>query len=246
MTNKKWIFLTAGSRGIGAEIVRRLAEEGYSVIFTYHTNREKAEQLAAEINSKGFYCRCYHCDVRDHDRVKALCEQLLQKYGAPFGLINNAGISRDKLLINTTVSEWQEVFDTNINAIFYTIHSLLPAMIAAYEGVIINIGSVAGLRGNAGQSVYSASKSAVAGLTRSLAREVGLFHIRVNIVAPGPVETDMLTSLTDKKRKLLTAQTALKKIGKPADVANAVSFLLGPGGEHITGQTLIIDGGLSI
>ncbi len=246
MTNKKWIFVTAGSRGIGAEIVRRLAEEGYSVIFTWHTNQEKAEKLVQSLDKKGLSCRCYCCDVRDHAAVKDLCERLLQAFGAPFGIVNNAGISKDKLLINTEVSEWQEVMDININSVFYTIRSLLPAMIQAGQGAIINIGSVAGLRGNAGQSVYSATKAAQAGLTRSLAREVGLFQIRVNCIAPGPIETDMLTALPDKKRKALTGQTALKKFGQPADVANMVSFLFGPGGEHITGQTLVIDGGLSV
>ncbi len=246
MQNDKWIFVTSGERGIGAGIVRRLAAEGYKVIFTYHTQQDQALQFTDEIKLKGGDCHCYYCDVRDQQGVKQLCTDLINDYGAPYGVINNAGIKNDKLLVNTEMRAWQTVIDTNLNGTFHVIHSMISAMIAAGNGCVITLSSVSALRGNIGQTSYAASKAAQLGLTQSLAREVGRFNIRVNNIAPGLIETEMFSSLSPHACKSLIAQTALRKVGGTDDIARMVSFLLGEGGNYITGQTMIIDGGLSI
>lgn len=246
MVNKKLILLTAGSRGIGAAIVKELVQQDYLVVFTYKSNREHAEALAASLNTNAQVCWCYPCDAGDFNAVSELCTVLLRQHGVPYGVINNAGITRDKLHIDMELADWNDVINTNLNSIFYLNHFLLNEMMLKGDGCIININSVSGLRGNVGQTNYAASKSAQYGLTKSLAREVGNFNIRVNCIAPGPIETDMISSIPKKTMSQLVKMTPLRKIGEPEDIAMMVSFLLGRGGRHITGQTMVIDGGLSI
>lgn len=246
MVEKKLVLVTAGSRGIGAAIVKELIQQNYHVVFTYNKNKDLSEQLAYSLNENGDTCWYYPCDVGNPAEVKELCATLLENHGVPYGIINNAGITRDNLIISMSINEWMDVINTNLNAIFYLNHYLLNSMLIQKDGCIININSISGLRGNVGQTNYSASKSAHYGFTKSLAREVGNFNIRVNCIAPGPIATDMLSSIPEKKINKLIKATPLRKIGVPEDIALMVTFLLGRGGRHITGQTLTVDGGLSI
>lgn len=246
MINKKWVFVASGESGIGAGIVKRLASEGYKIIFTYRSREDRALAVSHDIKAKGGECDYYYCDIRDNEKVKALCLNLVSTHGAPYGIVNNSGKKNDKLLLNTEIDEWHDVINTNLNGTFYVIRALLPSMIATGDGCVIVISSVSALRGNVGQTAYSASKAAQCGLIRSLAREVGLFNVRVNSVVPGLIETDMLASLEPKQRKLLASQTALRKTGCTDDIAQTVSFLLGDGGKYISGQNIVVDGGLSI
>ncbi|MDC6120838.1 SDR family NAD(P)-dependent oxidoreductase [Serratia rubidaea] len=246
MGDKKLVLITAGSRGIGAVIVKELVQQGYRVVFTYRENREAAESLAKSLNIKDDVCWCYPCDAGNLNEVKKLCEVLLTQHGVPYGIINNAGKIKDTLHFDMKIDDWLDVINTNLNSIVYLNHYLLNAMMLNKDGCIININSIAGLRGNVGQTNYSASKSAQYGLTKSLAREVGNFNIRVNCIAPGPVATDMISSVPKKTMDQLIKLTPLRKMGEPEDIAMMVTFLLGAGGRHITGQTLVVDGGLSI
>lgn len=246
MANKKLVLVTAGSRGIGAAIVKELARQGYLVVFTYNKSREHAEALAASLNIIGEVCWYYPCDAGNVDAVNELCSFLLKNHGVPYGIINNAGIAKDNLHFNMDIADWIDVINTNLNSIFYLNHFLLNEMMLKGDGCIININSISGLRGNVGQTNYAASKSAQYGLTKSLAREVGNFNIRVNSIAPGLIETDMTSSIPKKTISQLIKMTPLRRLGEPEDIAMMVAFLLGRGGRHITGQTLVVDGGLSI
>lgn len=246
MIEKKLVLITAGSRGIGAAIVKELVQKNYHVVFTYKSNKDLAEVLACSLNKNGDTCWCYPCDVGNIDEVKALSEIVLEKHGVPYGIINNAGITRDDFSFSMSVNNWLDVINTNLNSLFYISHFLLNDMQLKKDGCIININSISGLRGNAGQTNYSASKSGQYGFTKSLAREVGIFNIRVNCIAPGPIETDMISSVPQKTLNQLIKLTPLRKIGNPEDIALMVTFLLGNGGRHITGQILVVDGGLSI
>lgn len=246
MHYEKWVFVTSGDSGIGSSIVKKLTAEGYKVIFTYRSKRELALRIANDIKQQGGHCLCFYCDVRDYENLDKLCTRLISDHGAPYGIINNTGIKNDKLLINTDIQDWQDVINTNLNGPFYVIRSLLPSMVTAGDGCIINISSVSALRGNPGQTSYSASKAALTGLTQSLTREVGIFNIRVNNIVPGLIGTDMISSLDAKKMKQLLSLTSLRKPGNTDDIAHTVSYLLGDGAKYITGQNIIVDGGLSI
>ncbi|WP_300003793.1 3-oxoacyl-ACP reductase FabG [uncultured Cedecea sp.] len=246
MNNKKLVLVTAGSRGIGAAIVKELVQQNYFVVFTYKSNKDLAEELVSSLNKDDTVCCCHPCDVSNINDIKELSDFLLKKHGVPYGIINNAGITRDDFNFSMSIDAWLDVINTNLNSLFYINHYLLNAMLLKKDGCIININSISGLRGNVGQTNYSASKSAQYGFTKSLAREVGNFNIRVNCIAPGPIATDMISSIPKKTLAQLVKLTPLQKMGEPEDIAMMVSFLLGHGGRHITGQTLVIDGGLSI
>lgn len=239
-------MVTAGSRGIGAAIVKELVQQHYHVVFTFKNNSEMANTLADSLNTTDKVCWCYPCDAGNVAEVKILSDTLLEKHGVPYAIINNAGITRDEFSFSMCINDWLDVINTNLNSLFYLNHYLLNAMLPKKDGCIININSISGLRGNAGQTNYSASKSAQYGFTKSLAREVGSFNIRVNCIAPGPVATDMIATLPQKTIGKLVKATPLNRIGEPEDIALMVAFLLGKGGRHITGQTLVVDGGLSI
>lgn len=241
---RKTVLVTAGSRGIGAAIVKELVRNNYKVILTYHTNQALAETLSASLNQDN-NCLCYPCDVTDANQVKSLCEKILNEHGTPYALINNAGVSKNNLFLQTSIEEWHDVINVNLNSIFYFSHCLINPMMLAGEGCIINISSISGLRGNAGQTSYSASKAAQIGFTRSLAKETGRFNIRVNCITPGIIDTDMTAAIPKPNMDAILKLTPLRKTGQPEDIAMMTAFLLGEGGRHITGQTLTIDGGLS-
>ena len=246
MNSKKLVLVTAGNRGIGAAIVKKLIDEKYRVVFTYNKGKERAEELVSLFNKDEKKCWCYSCDVSDIEQVKGLSKKVFDDHGVPYAIINNAGIVKDNLLLNMRLHEWIDVINVNLNSVFYMTHCYLNEMLGTGDGCIVNISSITGLRGNAGQANYAAAKAGQIGFTKSLAKEVGVFNIRVNCIAPGLVETDMIASLPRKLVGSIVKATPLRKMSQPEDVANMVAFLLGQDGRNITGQVMVVDGGLSI
>lgn len=244
--SRKLALVTAGNRGIGAAIVKQLVEEGYRVVFTYHKDKEAAQNLEKILNKYGEVCWCYQCDVGDIEQVKALSERVFDVHGIPYAIINNAGIVKDNLLLNMHLHEWNDVINVNLNSIFFMTHFFLNEMLGSGDGCIVNISSITGIRGNAGQANYAAAKAGQIGFTKSLAKEIGAFNIRVNCVAPGLVNTDMVSSISERVMNGFVKATPLRRMSQPEEIADMVSFLLGKGGKSITGQVMVVDGGLSI
>lgn len=245
LANQQWVFVTGGSRGIGAGIVRGLTRAGYNVVFSYLSSTEAADALAADCTREGVWCRGLRCDMADADRVYALAEELCRTYGAPYAVINNAGITRDSLIFMMSRDKWSEVIRSNLDAAFYVAHAFIPKMVENDGGCVINLSSVTAIKGNAGQSNYAATKAALIGMTKSLAVELGRFNVRVNAIAPGLIETEMTDKMPEAQRKKLIAHVPLGRLGSVGDVVAMTEFLLGPGGSYVTGQTFVIDGGLT-
>ena len=246
MFKDKTAIVTGGSRGIGREIVLMLAANGADVAFTYHSNDEAAAALCKEVEKLGRKVLAVKVDSRDFEKAKAMIETAKQAFGRLDILVNNAGIIRDKALMMMTKDEWLEVIDTNLNGIFNFTRNAIVGFLKQKSGSIVNITSVSGVAGMARQTNYAASKSGIIGFTKSLAKEVAAYNIRVNAVAPGFVETDMISGLKDEHRKAILAQIPLARLGSTADVAGVVKFLLSPSADFITGQTIVVDGGLFI
>ncbi|WP_202951839.1 3-oxoacyl-ACP reductase FabG [Spiribacter curvatus] len=236
-------LVTGASRGIGAAIAEQLARSGATVIGTA-TRDVGAERISAHLESLGLSGRGITLDVGNRERITACVSEIAAREGTPGILVNNAGITRDNLAMRMSDEDWDSVIETNLNAVFRVSRAVLRGMMKARRGRIINIGSVVGLMGNAGQANYAAAKAGLLGLTRSLAREVGTRNITVNAIAPGFIETDMTDALDDDQRAALTAQTPLQRLGQPADIAAAACFLASPAGGYITGETLNVNGGL--
>lgn len=245
MANPQWVFVTGGSRGIGAGIVRRLTRAGYNVAFSYLSSQETAEALAEECSRDGVWCRAFQCDMSDWQQVHELSEQLCETHKAPHGVINNAGITRDSLIFMMDQDKWQEVMRSNLDSVYHTTHAFVPKMAGNGDGCIINMSSVTAFKGNAGQSNYAATKAALIGLTKSLAMELGRFNLRINAIAPGLIETEMVDQMAEAEQKRFLAHVPLKRMGSVEDVAAMVEFLLGEGGNYLTGQTFVVDGGLT-
>ncbi|MDH3589561.1 MAG: 3-oxoacyl-ACP reductase FabG [Gammaproteobacteria bacterium] len=239
--NDSVALVTGASRGIGKEIARTLAAAGASVIGTATTEQGAAsisDSLVAH-NGRGIVL-----DVTDHDGVQRAVKDITANEGAPTILVNNAGITRDNLLLRMKPAEWDDLIDTNLSAIYRTSRACLRGMMKARLGRIINIGSVVGIMGNAGQTNYAAAKAGMIGFTRALAREVGSRNITVNTVAPGFIETDMTRAMSAVQQEGLTEQIALGRLGQPGDIAQAVLFLASEAGAYITGETLNVNGGM--
>lgn len=234
------IIVTGGARGIGAAICRELASAGARVIINYQRSKEAAEALAAEINGIAVCA-----DVSTTDGCSLLLEAAEQA-GPILGLVNNAGITRDGLTMRMKDEAWEEVMRINAGSAFRMTRAVLPHLAKRRQGSIVNIASVSAIRGNAGQANYAASKAAVVGLTRSLAREMARRNVRVNAVAPGFISTDMTAALTEEQRSSASSAIPLGRLGQPKEIAGAVRFLIGPTSSYITGQVLVIDGGLSV
>ena len=235
----KTAFVTGGSRGIGRAIVRRLAAEGYAV----GINREAAEALAAEILGQGGRALAVRADVADREAVDAAVREVEEELGPVTALVNNAGIAQNDLFQDTPEALWRRMFAVHADGAFHTIQAVLPHMLHEKAGGIVNISSIWGLRGASCEVAYAASKAAVIGLTRSLAMELAPSHIRVNCVAPGVIETDMVRGLGEETLASLVDQTPAGRLGTPEDVARAVSFFLRDDADFITGQVLTVDGG---
>jgi 3-oxoacyl-[acyl-carrier protein] reductase len=236
--------VTGAGRGIGHAIAVRLANEGARVACVSRTEAN-AKKTADEINSlRSDAAKYYSVDVADHTAVQKIGAQILQDFGRIDILVNNAGMTRDALAMRMSLQDWDNVINTNLRGAFSFTQAILRAMIKQRGGRIINISSVSGIMGNAGQTNYAASKAGLIGFTKSLARELASRNITVNAVAPGFITTDMTAGLSDEVKKTLHAKIPLGKTGTPEDVASAVIFLASAEASYITGQTLCVDGGI--
>jgi 3-oxoacyl-[acyl-carrier protein] reductase len=242
--HRRVALVTGGSRGIGRAIVEELANSGWRVGFTYSSSEDAASALVAELRQRNLAVASYRGDVRDFRRAGEIVAEAQKDLGPIDLLVNNAGIKRDSALFRMEPGKWQEVIDTNLGGTFNYSRNVLLGMIKRGNGVIINIVSVSGVIGLAGQTNYSASKAGVIGFTKALAKEVARFRIRVNAVAPGFIETDMLSDMPEAARKEMSAQIPLGSPGSPKQVAQVVAFLAGEGSGYITGQVLPVDGGM--
>jgi 3-oxoacyl-[acyl-carrier protein] reductase len=234
-------LVTGASRGIGAAIADALAAAGARVIGTA-TSVVGAEAIGQRLAAQGGQGRVL--DVTDGGAVEALIESIIKEHGALSILVNNAGITRDQLLMRMKDEDWQVILDTNLSSVYRTSKAVLRSMMRARKGRIISIASVVGVTGNPGQTNYAAAKAGIIAFSKSLAREIGSRDITVNVVAPGFIDTDMTRTLGEDQRKMLEATIALGRLGKPEDIAQAVLFLASPAAAYITGETLHVNGGM--
>src|SRR5438445_10473722 len=237
-------IVTGAGRGIGRAIALRFASEGARVACVSRTD-ENASKIADEINIKrGETAKAYAVDVADHAAVQKTGARILADFGRVDILVNNAGVTRDALAMRMSLEDWDAVINTNLRGAFSFTHALVRAMTKQRSGRIVNISSVIGLMGNAGQTNYAASKAGLIGFTKSLARELASRNITVNAVAPGFIATDITVGLTNEIKKRIQAQIPLGKTGQPEDIANAIAFLASVDANYITGQVLCVDGGI--
>ncbi len=234
-------LVTGASRGIGAAIADELTAQGARVIGTATTDAG-AQAIHARLAASGGAGRLLN--VTDAGAIDALVEAIAAEFGPVSILVNNAGITRDNLLMRMKEEDWQAILDTNLSSVFRSSKAVMRAMMKARKGRIINIASVVGVTGNAGQANYAAAKAGIIAFSKSLAKEIGSRGITVNVVAPGFIQTDMTKDLPEASRAALVSQIALGRLGDPADIARAVAFLAGPSAAYITGETLHVNGGM--
>jgi len=236
--------ITGGTRGIGLAVAKRLAADGYDVLLIYKGDTEAAQTAQRELADSGRQVEAIAADIASADGAGAAIEAAMQHFGRLDVLINNAGITRDTLLMRMNDDDWDEVLTTNLKGAFLTCKAAIRPMMRQRSGRIVNISSVIGQVGNAGQTNYAAAKAGLIGFTKSLAKEVGSRSITVNAIAPGFIVTRMTEGLPDEVKATLLERTPLNRFGTPEDVAGVVAFLVGPDASFITGHTLTVDGGL--
>lgn len=244
MKMSKNVLVTGASRGIGRNIALQFAEEGYNVAVNYAGNKDKAEAVVEEIKGKGVESFAIQANVANGDEVKAMIKEVVSTFGSIDVLVNNAGITRDNLLMRMKEQEWDDVIDTNLKGVFNCIQKVTPQMLRQKSGSIINLSSVVGSVGNPGQANYVATKAGVLGLTKSTARELASRNITVNAVAPGFIVSDMTDALSDDLKEQMLDQIPLKRFGKDQDIADTVTFLASDKAKYITGQTIHVNGGM--
>ncbi len=237
----KVILVTGANRGIGLNIIQRLNNDGYTVIGTSRTD-DGANIISQEINSRGG--KGIKMDVTNQESINSAIKNIQDEYGTLYGLVNNAGITNDNLLMRMTEEQWLSVIETNLTSIYRVTKSIVKDMMKAREGRIVNIGSIVGMMGNAGQSNYSASKSGLLGFTKSLARELSSRNINVNSISPGFIDTDMTKALSDEQIDNLSKNIPLGRIAESSEVSSVVSFLLSADSAYITGENINVNGGL--
>ena len=235
------VLVTGASRGIGAAIADTLAAQGATVIGTA-TSEAGAAKIGERLSAHGGHGRVL--DVSQPGTIEALVDSIASEFGAISILVNNAGITRDNLLMRMKDEDWQAIIDTNLTSVFRSSKAVMRGMMKARKGRIINIASVIGVTGNAGQANYAAAKAGIIAFSKSLAKEIGSRGITVNVVAPGFIDTDMTKALPEEQRTGLVKTIALERLGEPSDIANAVAFLAGPSASYITGETLHVNGGM--
>lgn len=246
MLKGKSAVITGGVRGIGKAIAEEFCRQGADVLLCYRSNDEAAQKTADELKQYGTRVELIKGDVSDPHHAEEAAKRAKDLFGKIDILVNNAGITKDKLLMRMTPSDFDEVIKANLNGSFYFLQAISPIMIKQKGGRIINISSIVGVRGNAGQVNYSASKAGIIGMTMSAAKELGKRGITVNAVAPGYIETDMTEIMTEEQKKAMLDVISLGRAGKVSDVANAVAFLASDQAAYITGQVLTVDGGMAM
>lgn len=240
----KWILVTGGSRGIGRATVMRLAKD-WNVVFTWQNSEKESTELEQACAGLPGSVEGHQCDGCDEQAVVALSAKLLARLGAPHAVVHNAGITRDALHIHQTGENWRKVMDTNLNAIFYWNQQLLEPMMFQGGGSVVMMSSVTGIKGNSGQTAYAATKAAMIGVSRTLSIELGRFGVRVNCLLPGYIRTEILDAVPKDVLSGIRKTIPLKRFGQPEEVAAAVSWLVSDDSAYMTGQTLVLDGGLS-
>lgn len=246
MLENKVALVTGASRGIGKQIALSLAVEGAMVIVNYNGSKERAVETVLEIEQAGGKAVAYQCNVADDTACQEMVQDIIKTYERVDILVNNAGITRDNLLMKMTEEDFDQVIDINLKGTFHTIRHLSRYFLKQRSGKIINISSVSGIMGNAGQANYSASKAGVIGLTKSVARELSSRGITVNAVAPGMVDTEMTEVLSENVKEQMLQQIPLKKMGTTKNIADAVVFLASDKADYITGQVIAVDGGMTM
>lgn len=240
----KSALVTGASRGIGRSIALQLAEEGYNVAVNYAGSKDKADAVVEEIKAKNVDSFAIQANVANGDEVKAMIKEVVSQFGSVDVLVNNAGITRDNLLMRMKEQEWDDVIDINLKGVFNCIQKVTPQMLRQKSGAIINLSSVVGALGNPGQANYVATKAGVIGLTKSSARELASRNITVNAVAPGFIVSDMTDALSDELKDQMLEQIPLSRFGEDTDIANTVAFLASDKAKYITGQTIHVNGGM--
>ncbi len=242
--SEKIAVVTGGSRGIGAAIAKKLASQGMTVIINYCGSEDRALAVKSEIEAAGGQAEAWRCDVSDCGQCESFVKAVMEKYGRIDVLVNNAGITRDGLMMRMSDEDFSRVIDTNLKGTFYMMRFASRHMLKAKKGRIINMASVVGLMGNAGQVNYAASKAGVIGATKSAAKELASRGITVNAIAPGFIDTEMTEALSEKVQEQILTQIPLGTFGKPEDIANCAAFLASDEAAYITGQVIQVDGGM--
>ena len=244
MEEKQVVLVTGGSRGIGREVALKYAKNGYDVVINYVSDSVDLEALTSEFKEYGVEVLCIKADVSNAEQVDNLVTKAVEKFGKIDVLVNNAGVTKDTLLMRMKEEDFDKVININLKGTFLVTKAVIPYMMKKRKGAIVSLSSVVGVAGNAGQSNYAASKAGIIGFTKSIAKEVASRNIRANCVAPGFIETDMTSVLSDEIKENISAQIPMKRMGKAEDVANLVYFLGSEESSYITAQTISIDGGM--
>jgi 3-oxoacyl-[acyl-carrier protein] reductase len=241
---EKVAIVTGGTRGIGKAICLLFAEEGAKVVANFSKDVAAAEELMKEVQSKGLHIGLFKADVTQFDQVKEMVEETFAQYGRIDILVNNVSLIRDNFLMLMSDDDWDSLIKANLNSLFYCCKTVIRKMIPERKGKIINISSISGILGTSGQANYATTKGGMISFTKSLARELGPFNIHVNAVAPGLIESEVVSKMPKEKVEAIIKSSSLGRIGKPEEVARAVLFLASEHSNYITGQTIVVDGGI--
>ena len=244
MLKNKTALVTGGTRGIGYAIVKKFAEQGCNVAFTYLSSEEKAKAFEAELNNLGIKAKAFKSDAGSFAESEKLVEEVVKEFGTIDILVNNAGVTRDNLILRMTEQQWDEVINANLKSVFNLSKHVSKIMLRNKKGSVINLTSIVGLKGQAGQSNYAASKAGIIGFTKSVADEFGSRGIRCNAIAPGFIETDMTSVLSEETKKGILAQIPMKRMGSAEEVANAALFLASDLSTYVSGQVLSVCGAM--